>query len=156
MKKILARSALCRRLARARRAGHRIVFTNGCFDILHAGHVKLLQTARSFGDVLVVGLNTDAGVRRLKGEGRPVMRARDRAFILAALECIDYVTTFGEDTPFNLIKAIHPDVLVKGGDYRIDEIVGADIVQKLGGVVKRVRLVPGRSSSDLLRHIRLL
>jgi len=151
--KIVSLPLLLRRLAAHRRAGRTIVFTNGCFDLLHAGHIRLLEKARGFGDLLVVGLNTDAGVRRLKGKGRPVTPQRDRAVILAALGCVDAVVLFGEDTPFELIKAVRPDVLVKGGDYRISEIVGADIVRAAGGSVRRIRLMPGRSTSDLLQTL---
>lgn len=156
MGRIVGRGELIRQLSRHRRSGHRIVFTNGCFDILHAGHIRLLQRARGFGDVLVLGLNSDASVRRLKGEGRPMVPARDRATVLAALACVDYVVAFGEDTPFNLIKSVKPDVLVKGGDYRTDQIVGAGLVSAAGGKVKRVRLLAGRSTSDLLGKIRRL
>ena len=156
MGRIVGRAELMRHLSRHRRAGHRIVFTNGCFDVLHAGHIRLLQRAKGFGHVLVLGLNSDASVRRLKGEGRPAMPARDRATVLAALACVDYVVTFGEDTPFKLIRSVMPDVLVKGGDYRTDQIVGAGLVRAAGGQVKRVRLLKGRSSSDILGKIRRL
>ncbi len=128
-----------------------MVFTNGVFDILHRGHVEYLQRAKSFGDVLMVGLNTDASVRRLKGASRPVQDQRDRAAILQALEMVDYVVLFGEDTPEKLIRQVRPDVLVKGADYRLSEIVGADFVTSYGGKVRRVRLTPGRSTSKLLK-----
>ena len=154
--KVVARSKIRRVLDRERRAGRHIVFTNGCFDLLHAGHVKLLQKARSLGDVLVVGLNSDSSVRRLKGAGRPLAPAADRAIVLGALACVDYVVTFGEDTPLNLIRQVRPDVLVKGGDYKLNEIVGAEFVRQRGGTVRRFRLVPGRSTSTLMRRIREL
>jgi len=136
---------------RLRRSRKRIVFTNGVFDLLHVGHVQYLQKARSFGDILILGLNTDASVRRLKGPDRPLQSQKDRATILLALECVDYVVTFGEDTPDKLIREIKPDVLVKGADYKLSEIVGADFVKANGGKVRRVRLSPGRSSSLLIK-----
>ncbi len=134
---------------RLRREGKKIVFTNGVFDILHRGHVDYLARARSFGDVLIVGLNSDRSVRRLKGPDRPLQPQRDRAAILLALRAVDYVVVFGEDTPARLIAQIRPDVLVKGADYRLDQIVGADFVKAYGGKVRRVRLTPGRSTSRL-------
>jgi D-beta-D-heptose 7-phosphate kinase/D-beta-D-heptose 1-phosphate adenosyltransferase len=134
-----------------RRRQKRIVFTNGVFDLLHRGHVTYLAKARSFGDVLIVGLNSDRSVRRLKGAGRPLQPQRDRAEILLALKAVDHVVVFGEDTPARLIAAVRPDVLVKGADYRVSEIVGADLVQSYGGAVRRVRLTPGRATSRLAK-----
>ncbi|MBU0984638.1 MAG: D-glycero-beta-D-manno-heptose 1-phosphate adenylyltransferase [candidate division Zixibacteria bacterium] len=142
--------ALGRRL---RRRKQKIVFTNGVFDVLHRGHVSYLAKARSYGDLLVVGLNSDRSVRRLKGPERPLQSQRDRAEILLALKAVDYVVIFGEQTPARLIAQINPDVLVKGADYRIDQIVGAEFVQAHGGVVRRVRLTPGRSSSKLIAKL---
>ena len=113
----------------------KIVFTNGCFDILHYGHIKYLSSARSYGDILVIGLNSDASVRRLKGDKRPINTEKDRAEILAALENVDHVIIFNEDTPYKLIKSLKPDILVKGGDWRKEKIVGADIVLANGGKV---------------------
>jgi D-beta-D-heptose 7-phosphate kinase/D-beta-D-heptose 1-phosphate adenosyltransferase len=137
-----------------RRQGKRIVFTNGCFDLMHPGHVRTLRAARRLGDVLVVGLNSDASVRRLKGPGRPLLPQRDRCEVMAALEMVDYVTVFGEDTPYQLIKQLQPDVLVKGGDWAPGEIVGADIVRARGGVVRSVRFAKGYSTTALFRRIR--
>ena len=128
----------------------KIVFTNGCFDVLHYGHVRYLAQARQLGDVLVVGLNSDASVRRLKGEGRPINPEQARAFVLAALEMVDYVCLFEEDTPYNLISAVQPDVLVKGGDYAIDNIVGGDIVKKRNGEVVVLPFVEGYSSTRII------
>ncbi len=148
--KVVGRAALAswrRRMARAKR---KVVFTNGCFDVLHRGHVELLRAARATGDALVVGVNTDASVRRLKGAGRPLVAAKDRAEILAALEMVDRVVLFGEDTPGRLIDALVPDVLVKGGDYALDEIVGRDTVERSGGRVVRVKLTPGRSTRGII------
>ncbi len=136
-----------------RRRGKTIVFTNGVFDILHVGHLSLLEKARSFGDVLVVAVNSDDSVRRLKGRGRPLVPYKDRARLLAALEPVDYVVRFSEDTPLRVIKKIRPDVLVKGADYTISEIVGAAEVKSWGGEVRRVRILPGRSSSGIIRKL---
>lgn len=133
-----------------------IVFTNGCFDLLHPGHNDYLQKAKTLGDVLIVALNSDDSVRQIKGESRPVNRLNDRIAMLAALECVDFVTSFQEDTPYNLIDAIKPDILVKGGDYTKDEIVGADIVEDNGGEVKILDFLPGYSSSDLIKRIQKL
>jgi rfaE bifunctional protein nucleotidyltransferase chain/domain len=141
-------AALAQRLRRRRL---KVVFTNGVFDILHRGHVKYLEQAKSFGDVLIVGLNSDTSVRRLKGRSRPLQPQRDRAEILLGLKAVDYVVIFGEDTPAKLIQAIRPDILVKGADYKLSEIVGADFVKSLGGQVRRVRIVPGRSTSRLVK-----
>lgn len=129
------------------------MFTNGVFDILHRGHVTYLDKAKSMGDVLVVGLNSDASTRRLKGNSRPYQSQRDRAVILLALEAVDLVVVFSEDTPERLIQQVKPDVLVKGADYKINEIVGADFVKGYGGKVARVRLTEGRSTSGIMKKI---
>jgi D-beta-D-heptose 7-phosphate kinase/D-beta-D-heptose 1-phosphate adenosyltransferase len=146
-----------RQLLRIRRALARkhksVVFTNGTFDILHRGHVEYLAAARALGDVLVVGLNTDASIRRIKGNGRPINRNADRAAVLAALQSVDYVCFFGANTPGRLIEAIVPDVLVKGADWKLDAIVGRDVVERHGGRVERIRLVPGRSSTAVIERI---
>jgi D-glycero-beta-D-manno-heptose 1-phosphate adenylyltransferase len=148
--------ALRRRLATLRRAGRRIVFTNGVFDLLHPGHVRYLRAARRLGDVLVVGLNSDRSVRRLgKGAGRPLVKQRDRAEVLAALEMVDYVIVFDDDTPADLIRAVQPDVLVKGGDWRVDRIVGADVVLARGGIVKSLPFATGYSTTALVRRARM-
>ena len=151
--KILRPRALKRRLDVLRRQGKRIVFTNGCFDLIHPGHVRYLRAAKRLGDVLVVGLNSDASVRRLKGPGRPLVPQRDRCEVMAALEMVDYVTVFGEDTPYELIKQVQPDVLVKGGDWRPEDIVGADIVRARGGVVRSLRFTRGYSTTRLVERI---
>lgn len=129
-----------------------LVFTNGCFDLLHAGHVALLAQARALGDSLVVGINSDDSVRRLKGPQRPVNSAEDRAVVLAAMEAVDWVTVFEEDTPRELIRALLPDVLVKGGDYRADEVVGAPEVARAGGETVIVPLLRGRSTTAILNR----
>lgn len=145
---------LRRALAAERDAGRRIVFTNGCFDLVHAGHVDLFRRAKELGDVLVVGLNSDSSVRALKGPGRPFMDEGDRALILDALEPVDYVAIFSEPTPKELVDAMRPDVLVKGEDYRDKVIVGAERVRADGGRVVTVPLLPERSSSVLVQRIR--
>ena len=128
----------------------KIVFTNGCFDILHRGHVEYLQKAKTFGDKLVVGLNSDASVRRLKGTSRPIQDQESRKTILEALRCVDEVIIFDEDTPYELIKKIQPDVLVKGADYKPDDIVGYDIVKAKGGEIRTVEFVEGHSTSRIV------
>lgn len=133
-----------------------IVFTNGCFDLLHPGHIDYLQKAKTLGDVLIVALNSDDSVRQIKGESRPVNSLNDRMAMLAALECVDFVTSFEEDTPYKLIGNIKPDILVKGGDYTKDEIVGADIVEDNGGEVIILDFLPGYSSTDLIQRIKKL
>jgi D-beta-D-heptose 7-phosphate kinase/D-beta-D-heptose 1-phosphate adenosyltransferase len=131
-------------------AGRKVVFTNGCFDVLHRGHVDLLRTAHGFGDALIVGVNDDDSMRRLKGAGRPLVSADDRGEILAALEMVDRVVFFSEDDPGRLIDAVLPDVLVKGADYEIGEIVGRGTVERNGGRVERVTLTPSRSTRGLI------
>lgn len=131
----------------------RLVFTNGCFDLLHRGHAAYLNQAAALGDRLVVGLNTDASVRRLKGEGRPVLPGGDRAYLLASLRAVDAVVLFEEDTPIELVEALVPDVLVKGEDYRPEEVVGREVVEGAGGRLELLPLEPGRSTSDILRRI---
>lgn len=142
--------ALIKRLKRARKG---VVFTNGVFDILHRGHVEYLTKARAMGDLLIVGLNSDASVRRLKGSSRPVQNQNDRAIILLALKAVDYVVIFGEDRPDRLIEAVKPDVLVKGSDYKESEIAGAEFVKSYGGRVVRVKLTRGRSTSAVLSRL---
>src|SRR5262249_46998042 len=141
-------------LAAAREAGARVVFTNGCFDLIHTGHVRYLEAARALGDVLVVGLNDDASVRRLKGPGRPVLAAAERAEVLAGLAAVDHVVLFAEDTPARLIELLEPDVLVKGADWAAGDIVGRDTVLARGGRVERIAVVPGASTSEIIRRIR--
>jgi D-beta-D-heptose 7-phosphate kinase / D-beta-D-heptose 1-phosphate adenosyltransferase len=147
-------SVLDERLAEWRRAGLRIGFTNGCFDLLHPGHIKLLTGARAACDRLVVGLNDDASVRRLKGEGRPMQQIHARAEVLAALEAVDLVVVFAQDTPLDLIRRVRPKVLVKGGDYRREQVVGHEIVERDGGEVILVDLVPGFSTTRIVRRSR--
>jgi D-beta-D-heptose 7-phosphate kinase/D-beta-D-heptose 1-phosphate adenosyltransferase len=149
--KLLDRETLRQELESRRRLGQRIAFTNGCFDLLHAGHVQYLQEARAQADVLVVGLNTDSSVRALKGTGRPVNPLEARAQVLAGLQTVDYVTVFDEATPLELIRLLRPDVLVKGGDYRKDEVAGGDFVESYGGRVHLANLRPGYSTTRLIQ-----
>jgi D-glycero-beta-D-manno-heptose 1-phosphate adenylyltransferase len=142
------------RFGRDKRNGRRIVFTNGCFDLLHPGHMRALELARALGDTLIVGLNSDASVRQLKGEGRPIIPEGERAEILAALESVDAVVIFDELTPREVISRLLPDVLVKGGDWPGDQIVGREEVEAAGGRVVSVPVVPGYSTSAILRKIR--
>ncbi|MBG0790991.1 MAG: D-glycero-beta-D-manno-heptose 1-phosphate adenylyltransferase [Desulfovibrionaceae bacterium] len=135
--------------------GHRLVFTNGCFDILHPGHVDLLRRARALGDSLILGLNSDESVRMLgKGDDRPLNPQEDRAFVLAGLDCVDYIVIFHESTPLELVKACRPQVLVKGGDWSKDRIVGADVVRKAGGDVHSLPLLKGYSTTGFLEKVR--
>ena len=152
--KIVDRSQLCEILRPLRQRGQRIVLTNGCFDLLHVGHVKSLEAAKAEGDCLVVGLNSDRSVRALKGEGRPIMTAKDRAVVLAGLASVDYVTIFEETDPQALIQEVQPDVLVKGADWVPDRMVGKEIVEGAGGIVKTVPYVEGHSTRAMIDRIR--
>ncbi len=147
--KILGPRSLKKFVDEQRAAGKKIVFTNGCFDILHAGHVSVLEFSRAKGDVLIVGMNSDASVRRLKGPSRPVNTQSDRALVLASLESVSAVSIFEEDTPYNLIKIVRPDVLVKGGDYKPSEIVGREFAKK----VVRFALLKGRSTTNIIKKV---
>ena len=153
LKNLKPRADIARLTARLRQDGKKIVFTNGVFDILHRGHVEYLNKAKSFGDILIVGLNNDASVRRIKGGRHPIQKQKDRAVILLALEAVDYVVFFGEDTPEKLNRYIRPNVLVKGADYKISDIVGSDFVRSCGGKVKRVKLTKGHSTSAIIRML---
>ncbi|MEW6101806.1 MAG: D-glycero-beta-D-manno-heptose 1-phosphate adenylyltransferase [Candidatus Omnitrophota bacterium] len=133
--------------------GRRIVFTNGCFDLLHFGHIKYLEDAKKMGDVLIVGVNSDASIRRLKGKSRPVISERDRAYTLAALESVDYAVIFNEDTPIRIIESLKPDILVKGADWKKGNIVGEEFVLRNKGAVKRINLVKGRSTTNIIEKI---
>ena len=148
MGKVLPLNELQKEISSLKAAGKRVVFTNGCFDLLHVGHVRYLKEARALGDILVVGLNSDSSVRRLK-PGRPVIREAQRAEVLASLEMVDYVTLFHEDTPYELIKALGPDVLVKGGDWKREDIVGSDIVPE----TYSLPFVEGISTTEIVRRI---
>lgn len=148
--KVLGLAAARRAVRAAQRRGDRVVFTNGCFDLLHVGHVRSLEEARSHGDRLLVAVNSDASVRRNKGAARPVVPARQRAEVIAALACVDWVVIFSEPTPLRVIRALAPDVLAKGGDWALDAIVGRAEVEARGGRVVRLRQVPGVRTTTLL------
>ena len=154
LRKITSLPALLAAARRAKARGRTVVFTNGCFDLLHAGHVRLLERAKRLGDLLVVGINSDRSVRRLKGSGRPIVAQRDRARLLAALACVDCVTIFDDPTPQRLIERLRPDVLIKGTDWGFSEIVGSDIVRRHGGRVVRIPLLRGYSTTTLLERIK--
>ena len=153
MGRVVGATAMARIRTALRRRRKSVVFTNGTFDILHRGHVEYLAKARAMGDVLVVGLNTDASIRRIKGPRRPVNPLADRAAVLAALAAVDYVVPFAGDTPARLIARLVPDVLVKGADWKAADIVGGDVVQRHGGRVRRVRLTRGRSTTSMIARI---
>ena len=152
--KVLSRKAAASAVRAARRRSEEVVFTNGCFDLLHVGHVRSLEQARALGDRLLVGLNRDASVRRLKGPRRPVVGERQRAEVLAALECVDWVVLFGETTPLSLIRSVRPAVLAKGGDWSLDEIVGREDVESWGGRVERLRVIPGMRTTHMIERAR--
>lgn len=151
---LLERNLIAATCQEIRRSGKKIVFTNGCFDILHVGHVRYLTAAKSFGDILIVGLNTDSSVKLLKGETRPINNEKDRAEILLGLKAVDYVVLFGERTAENLVAEIRPEVYVKGGDYTLDKIPEAKIVQAYGGRVELVKFVDGHSTTNLIQKMR--
>lgn len=153
MGKIISRAALVKTRRSLRRQGKKVVFTNGTFDILHRGHVEYLAKAKKLGDILVVGLNSDASIKRIKGPKRPINPGADRAAVLSALASVDYVCFFSEDTPGNLIAKVVPDVLVKGADWNLDSIVGRDVVEKNGGAVRTISLTPGRSSTNVIQRV---
>ena len=152
--KIVDRARLTEAVRRLQRVGKKVVFTNGCFDLLHIGHVRYLQEARELGDALIIGVNSDASVRRLKGPGRPLTPAKERAEILAALACVDFVIIFGAATPLELIRALGPDILVKGGDWPVDAIVGREIVEGRGGKVVAIPFVKNRSTTAMVGKIK--
>lgn len=152
--KIITRNNLNQVISNIKAAGKTLVFTNGCFDILHVGHVRYLAAARELGDCLIVGLNSDDSVRCLKGPTRPINNQNDRAEVLAALASVDYVIVFGERTAENLIDAIEPDIYVKGGDYRVEELPEAKIVKQYEGRIELIPEVPGRSSSNVIKKIK--
>jgi D-beta-D-heptose 7-phosphate kinase/D-beta-D-heptose 1-phosphate adenosyltransferase len=155
LEKVMTIAQLVPLLERARRDKQRIVFTNGCFDLMHIGHARYLQAAKALGDLLVVGVNSDASVKSLnKAPDRPIVGEAQRAEVVAAIGCVDYVVLFPEPDPLNLITALQPDVLVKGGDWPVDRIIGRDVVERRGGTVKTIPLVPGASTTALIERIR--
>ncbi|MBI3586423.1 MAG: D-glycero-beta-D-manno-heptose 1-phosphate adenylyltransferase [Ignavibacteriales bacterium] len=153
MGKVVSRADLVNIRSELKKEKRRVVFTNGCFDILHRGHIDYLTKAKALGDVLVVGINDDNSVRRLKGSARPIIEQDDRAAVLAALAVVDFVCLFSEDTPYELIQAIVPDILVKGADWSVHDIVGKDIVEAAGGSVHAIEFLPNRSTSNIIKKI---
>ncbi len=151
--KILSVAALVKKVASFRITGETVVFTNGCFDMIHSGHIHTLSEAKLKGSKLIVGINSDVSVKRLKGAKRPIQNENERALIIASLSFVDYVVLFEEDTPFNVIKTLNPNILVKGGDYRITEIVGADIVIENGGKVEMIPFLKGNSTTNTIQKI---
>jgi D-beta-D-heptose 7-phosphate kinase/D-beta-D-heptose 1-phosphate adenosyltransferase len=138
---------------RMRREGKQVVFTNGCFDLLHPGHIRYLAAARALGDALIVGINSDRSVREIKGKGRPILDERERAEVLSGLESINYVTVFDEDTPRELVRLLQPDILVKGGDWPIDQIIGREEVEAAGGRVYSLPYIEGSSTTEIIQRI---
>ena len=154
MEKVFIPDVLSETLRLKQKQGKKIVFTNGCFDLLHIGHIRYLQSARDLGDLLVVAVNSDESVRSLnKGQGRPINPVNQRMEVLAALACVDYIVRFDESTPLHIIETLQPDILVKGGDWTIDRIVGKESVEKQGGIVTSIPLIPGVSTSLIIERI---
>ncbi|MEK6759058.1 MAG: D-glycero-beta-D-manno-heptose 1-phosphate adenylyltransferase [Deltaproteobacteria bacterium] len=153
MKKTVSLKKLLHELAILKKKKKKIVFTNGCFDIVHAGHVRYLKKARSLGDCLVVGLNSDSSVKAIKGERRPIVPENERAEVLGGLSFVDYVVKFNDQTPLKLIEAIRPDILAKGADWAAKDIAGGDMVRKNGGKIRRITLVKGRSTTNIIKRI---
>ncbi|OGP49187.1 MAG: glycerol-3-phosphate cytidylyltransferase [Deltaproteobacteria bacterium RBG_13_43_22] len=151
--KIIPKDQIKKTIVSLKKKRLKIVFTNGCFDLLHVGHVRYLKEARALGDCLIIGLNSDRSVRKIKDPLRPLISEDQRAEVLAALECVDYIVLFDEADPFKLIEEIRPEVLVKGADWSMDKIIGADLVSSYGGQVRRVELVPSISSSEIINRI---
>lgn len=151
--KILEFAGVREEILRLKADSKKIVFTNGCFDIIHAGHISYLGEAKKLGDVLIVGINSDESVRRLKGKTRPVITEKDRAYVLANIKPVDYVVIFNEDTPYNLIKEIYPDYLVKGGDYEGKYVAGGDIIKSYGGHLVLINFIKGKSTSEIIETI---
>lgn len=152
-KKIKSPQQLVKILTRFRKKGKKIAFTNGCFDILHLGHVTYLESAKKMADILVLALNSDHSVKKIKGSMRPVTKLRERQKIIAALESVDYVTAFSESTPLKLITKLKPDIIVKGGDWRVEDIVGKDFVSSYGGKAVNIKYLKGHSTSDVLKKL---
>ena len=151
--KITSTTSLKRKIKRLKQDGKRIVFTNGCFDILHYGHIKYLQDAKAKGDYLVVAVNSDSSIKKIKAKNRPVVGQADRLKVVAALGCVDFVVLFNEDNPLKIIKELKPDILIKGSDWSKERIVGADFVKSYGGKVETINLVKGRSTSAIIEKI---
>lgn len=152
--KVKTREGLKAIAAKAKREGKKIVFTNGCFDLLHVGHLHVLREAKKLGDTLIVALNSDSSVKQIKGPGRPILPEGERAELIAALEMVDYVTLFDEPDPLNVIQELKPDVLAKGGDWAADKIIGREFVESYGGKVAVINFLQGRSTTDIIERMR--
>lgn len=155
-KKIISLNKLVKTASALKRKNKRIIFTNGCFDILHSGHVSYLNKAKNLGNILIVGVNTDSSIKRIKGRNRPINKLRDRLEVLAGLECIDYLCTFSQMTPIELIKRIKPDILVKGADWKNKDIVGNNFIKSYGGKTKTITFKKGYSTTNLIKKINSL
>ncbi len=153
MEAVKTRSEIVEIRNKLKKEKKKVVFTNGCFDLIHSGHVDYLTRAKKLGDILIVGINSDSSVRRIKGEKRPITPEKERSIIISNLKPVDFVTLFEEDTPAELIKELKPDVLVKGSDWQINEIVGRDVVEKSGGIVKTINFVTDQSTSKIIDSI---
>ncbi|TYB30958.1 MAG: D-glycero-beta-D-manno-heptose 1-phosphate adenylyltransferase [Candidatus Mcinerneyibacterium aminivorans] len=153
MKNLISKKSAEKYFENLKKENIKLVFTNGCFDILHVGHVRYLKEAKKLGDRLVVGLNSDTSVKKIKGKKRPIINERERAEILLSLSCVDFVVIFEEETPYRLIKKVKPDILVKGGDWEIEDIVGSKFVQSYGGVVKSISYIEGKSTTGIIERI---
>lgn len=153
MKNVLSKEEMLEIRNRLKKEGKKVVFTNGCFDILHPGHVDYLNKAKALGDVLILGLNSDSSIKRIKGEKRPVLNQDERAAITSNLKAVDYVVIFEEDDPFNIISYLIPDVLVKGADWSLDKIIGRDIVEANGGEVKAIKFVTDQSTTNIIKKV---
>jgi rfaE bifunctional protein nucleotidyltransferase chain/domain len=153
MGKIVKLQELIRLRKKARKDNKKVVFTNGCFDLLHRGHIEYLKKAKKLGDILIVGLNSDSSVKKIKGKGRPLQKQTDRASILSSLYFVDYVSIFSELTPLKLISKLIPDILVKGGDWKVKDIVGKDIVESHGGKVRNIKMIKGKSTRNIIQTI---
>lgn len=152
-KKIKSLKELKKIVEKLKKSRKKIVFTNGCFDILHAGHLYSLEKAKKLGDILIVGINSDSSVKKLKGKGRPIVNEKQRSYLISGLACVDFCVIFNEETPIKVIKAIKPDIIVKGSDYKKNQVVGKDIVESYGGKVKIINLLPGLSTTYLIKKI---
>ncbi len=154
MKNLILKKSAEKFFRKIREENNKLVFTNGCFDILHVGHIRYLKKAKEMGDYLVVGLNSDRSVKKLKGDNRPINIQKERAEMLLALESVDFVVIFNEKTPYKLIKKVKPDILVKGGDWKVEDIVGSDIVQSYGGDVRSISYIEGKSTTNIIEKIK--
>jgi len=155
-KKILSLKNLRNRILSLKKQGKAVVFTNGCFDILHYGHIAYLEKAKSLGDILIVAVNSDSSVKKIKGRQRPIIPLKDRIRVISSLECVDFTSSFNQETPLSLIKALKPDILVKGTDWKKKNIVGAKFVQSYGGKIARIKFIKNHSTTDIIHKIKII